>query len=212
MHIPDGMLPAGTLVAGAALGAAGVALGLRRLDADRLPQVAVLSSALFVASLIHVKVPGTSVHLVLSGLAGIILGWSAFPALLVALFLQAVFFGHGGLTALGVNTVNMALPAVICHYLFNRNLTRRSSAVAAARGFAAGALAVALSCLMVALTLATAGKGFVAVAWVVFVAHLPIMGIEGFVTASAVSLMHKVHPELLSASPPPEVLEEESHA
>ena len=61
----------------------------KKTEVSDIPKVSVVTSAIFVASLIHVPVGPTSVHLVLSGLAGITLGWSAFPAIFVALILQA---------------------------------------------------------------------------------------------------------------------------
>ena len=117
MHIEDGVLAASPtglaiLAGGAALAAAGTAFGLRRIDYERIPQVGMLSAAFFVASLVHVPIGFSSVHLVLNGLVGLLLGWAACPAILIALFLQSVLFGFGGLLALGVNTVTMAVPAV----------------------------------------------------------------------------------------------------
>ena len=111
MHISEGVLSAPVLISGAALAAAGTAIGLKRLDYDRIAQVGVLSSAFFVASLIHVNVGPASVHLILNGIVGLLLGWSAVPAILVALTLQAIFFQYGGITVLGINTLIMALPA-----------------------------------------------------------------------------------------------------
>ena len=67
MHIVDGALTAPILATGAAAAVAGVAVGLRKLDYDRMPQVAVLSAAFFVASYIHLPVGFTSVHLILNG-------------------------------------------------------------------------------------------------------------------------------------------------
>ena len=72
-----------------------------------------LSAVFFVASLVHIPIGPTSVHPLLNGLMGIVLGWAAVPAILVALLLQAVFFGFGGITVLGVNVVNMAVPALV---------------------------------------------------------------------------------------------------
>ena len=80
--------------------------------------VAVLVSAFFVSSLIHVPVGDSSAPLLLSGLTGLVLGWEAFPSLFAALLLQYVFFGFGGVATLGVNTLDMALPAVVCGMLF----------------------------------------------------------------------------------------------
>ena len=59
MHISEGVLSAPVLITGAGLAAAGTAIGLKKLDYERIPQVAVLSSAFFIASLVHV-VEGTS--------------------------------------------------------------------------------------------------------------------------------------------------------
>ena len=92
MHISEGVLSGPVLLSGAALAAAGTAVGLRKLDYDRIAQAGVLSAAFFVASLIHVPIGPSSVHLLLNGIVGLLLGWGAFPAILVALVLQALFF------------------------------------------------------------------------------------------------------------------------
>ncbi|MBT8490440.1 MAG: energy-coupling factor ABC transporter permease, partial [Deltaproteobacteria bacterium] len=85
MHISEGVLNMPVLVTGFACAAAGVAIGVKKMDADNIPKIAVLSAAFFVASLIHVPMGFVSVHLVLNGLVGILLGWTAFPAIMVAL-------------------------------------------------------------------------------------------------------------------------------
>ena len=113
MHISEGVLSTPVLLSGAALTVVGTAIGLKKMDYDRIPQVAVLSAAFFVASLIHVPIGPSSVHLILNGLLGLLLGWAAFPAILVGLALQALLFQYGGLIVLGVNTFNMAMPAVV---------------------------------------------------------------------------------------------------
>jgi cobalt/nickel transport system permease protein len=197
MHISEGILPWQTLAAGAALTAAGVAIGLKRLKVERVPLVAALASTFFVASLIHLPTPGSSVHLILNGLTGLLLGWAAFPALLVALGLQAVFFQFGGISTLGVNSFNMAFPAVLCYYLFHRTVTGRSDKRAAAAAFGAGALSVLLAWGFLALELRTAGKPFEVAILLNLFWHLPVMLIEGLVTMSAVTFLRKVRPELL---------------
>jgi len=205
MHIPDGPLSVsavgiGILGAGAALAAAGTAWGLRRLDYERVPQVALLSCAFFVASLIHVPLGGASVHLVLNGLVGLVLGWAAFPAILIALTLQAVFFpGLGGFTTLGVNTVVMAAPAVMCYAVFHRLVRSPNPTAAMLAGFAAGALAVLFGAALLAAVLAAAGKEFETLAQAVLLAHVPVAVVEGLVTSSAVAFLRKVRPSLLEA-------------
>ena len=96
MHISEGVFGSPCTDGRAALAITGVAIGLKKLEYENLPEVAVLSSVFFVASLIHVPVGPSSAHLVLSGMCGILLGWMAFPAILVGLTLQALLFSSEG--------------------------------------------------------------------------------------------------------------------
>lgn len=199
MHISEGVLSAPVLLGGWTLAAAGAALGLRRLDYERIMTVAIISAAFFVASLIHVPVGPASVHLVLNGLLGAILGPAAFPAILIALLLQAVLFQYGGFAILGVNTLNMALPALLCFLLF-RPWLRRGGRWRSVGAFLCGALAVLLSGLLTAAALALSGDAFLVTAQAILLAHIPIVFIEGVLTSIAVGFLAKVRPEMLSLS------------
>jgi cobalt/nickel transport system permease protein len=125
-----------------------------------------------------------------------LLGWMAFPAILIALFLQALLFQFGGLTVLGVNTVTMATPAVICFYGY-RCFLRRPGLAATLAAFACGATAILLSGLLVAVALITTGQAFLEVAELVLLAHIPIMIIEGIITLFIFQFLKKVRPEML---------------
>ena len=111
-HIPDGVLSLPILAAGTLAGAGGLALGVRGLADRDIPRTALLAAVFFIASSLAFPLGPTSVHLLLGGLIGLMLGWKAFPAIFVGLLLQALLFGFGGLTTLGVDLVNMALPGV----------------------------------------------------------------------------------------------------
>ncbi len=195
MHIPEGILPVSVLAAGGLAAAAGVAVGLHRLDDRSMVKVAVLSSAFFVASLIHVPIGPASVHLILNGLTGLLLGWAVFPAVTIALLLHALLFGFGGLTTLGVNTIIMGLPGLCMYYLFHGSVKRSQGTLLFAMGFAAGSLSIALGAVLLALVLLTSGEGFAGVAGTVLAAHVPVIVIEGLVTGSAVSFLRRVRPE-----------------
>jgi len=197
MHISEGVLSAPVLVAGAALAAAGISVGLKKMDYEKIPQVAVLSSAFFVASLIHVPIGPSNAHLIINGINGVLLGWLCFPSILVALALQAILFQFGGITVLGVNTVNMALPALICYYLFSRLVNRERGPISLAAAFACGFLAVFLSGILVALCLLFTEKAFISVAKLIVLAHLPVMIIEGIITLFCMVFLKRVKPELL---------------
>ena len=198
MHISEGVLSAPVLLAGGALTIAGSAVGLKKLDYDRLARVGILSSAFFMASLIHVPVGPSSVHLLLNGIVGLLLGWGAFPAVLVGLALQAMFFQFGGITVLGVNTFNVAGPAVLCYFLFGK-LVQKDSKISLIAAFACGALSVLLTALLVGVSLTFSEENFFEVSVLVVTAHLPVMIIEGIITAFCVGFLKKVQPDFLHA-------------
>jgi cobalt/nickel transport system permease protein len=198
MHISEGILSAPVLVTGAGLTATAVGYSLKKMEHKEVPKVAILSSVFFVASLIHVPLGPSSVHLILNGIIGLLLGWSAFPAILVALALQGVLFQFGGITTLGVNTLNMALPAIICFYLFNRGVRSENNFIALTLAFVCGFLAVLLSGTMVAVALVFTGEPFLQVAKLALIAHLPVMILEGALTVFCIGFLRKVRPEILN--------------
>lgn len=201
MHISEGVLSAPVLASGAALAAAGTAVGLKKLDYDKIANVGMLSAAFFVAALIHVPIGPASVHLVFNGLVGTMLGWAAFPAILVALILQAMLFQFGGITTLGVNTMIMALPAVLSYYLFG-HLIAIWPGKSTTAGFICGFSAVLLSALTLGTTLILTGESFNVIAKLVILANVPVMVIEGIVTAFCIGFLNKVRPEMLPFASP----------
>ncbi len=200
MHISEGVLSGPVLLGGAGLAMAGTAIGLRKIDYDQIMTVAILSAAFFIASLVHVPVGLANAHLVLSGLLGVILGWAAFPSILVALVLQAVLFQFGGLTVLGLNTFTMAAPAVLCFYVF-RPMLQKGNGSQFAAAFACGFFAMMLSAVLTACALALSGEAFVGAAKVLLAAHLPVMIVEGVITGFAYTFLAKVKPEALAVAP-----------
>jgi cobalt/nickel transport system permease protein len=196
-HIPDGVLSAPVLITGAIVSASLLAVALRRLDYDHLPQAAVLSAAFFVSSLISVPLGPSSVHLLLNGLMGLLLGWTALPALFVALVLQSAFFGYGGLVVLGVNTMNMAVPALFCALALRPMLRRSGPRAIFWIGAAAGGLGVLLTAVLVALSLAASDKTFLPAAQVLGLTYLPLALVEALITGTLVAFVKRVNPELL---------------
>jgi cobalt/nickel transport system permease protein len=155
-----------------------------------------LSSAFFVASLIHVPIGPSSVHLILNGIVGLILGWGAFPAILVALLLQGVLFQFGGFTTLGVNTLIMAGPAVACYYLFGP-LVHRRRGIALAAAFACGFTSILLAAVVAGAALMFTEENFLEVTLLIITAHIPVMVIEGVMTVFCVAFFRRVQPDLL---------------
>jgi len=204
VHISDGVLSAWGWGIAAGLAAIVVLLSLYRLDDEEIPRIALLTAAFFVASSIHVKAAGTSVHLLLNGLVGVVLGRRAPLAIVVGLLLQAVLIGHGGYTTLGVNALVLIVPAIVASVLF-RIIAGNRSALSARRAFLAGsisgAVAVVLSAAATSAVLIVAGtEDWRFIATIVFVAHLPLALIEGGIVGSATALMARAKPELLRRS------------
>jgi len=198
-HIPDGVLSAPVLIAGGVASAVLLGIAVRRLDYDRVPQAAVLAAVFFVASLVHIPIGPTSVHPLLGGLMGLVLGWAAVPAIAVALLLQAVFFGFGGLTVLGVNVFNMAVPALLMAALFRPALRRETRPrVVFALGAAAGGVTVVLTAALVCAALAASGSEYVPALGIVLLSYGPLAVVEAVVTGAAVTLLLRVKPELLA--------------
>lgn len=197
MHISEGVLSAPVLIGGGAAALAGVAIGTAKLDDRNTVPTAVTASALFVATLIRVPVGPSAVHLILNGLAGVLLGWRVFPAFAIALLLQALLFGAGGFSTLGVNVVIMALPGLAAYGIYRPIAHRWGDKGVFWGGCAAGASAILLGGLLLATALVSTGREFTAVAGLVAAAHLPVMAIEAVVTGATLRFLKRVRPEVL---------------
>jgi ABC-type Co2+ transport system permease subunit len=134
VHIADGFPFAWPwIVGGFVASAVLIAIGCSRISDSEVPLAALITAALFVASIIHIRVGPTSVHLLLNGLAGVLLGLRVGPAIAVSLTMQAVLLGHGGFSTLGINICVLTLPAlaaglayrfVFASTVWNRGLAR----------------------------------------------------------------------------------------
>jgi cobalt/nickel transport system permease protein len=186
------------LAAGGVAAAAAVAVGVRALDEQRIPRVAIVAAAFFALSLFSIPLGASSVHLLLGGLMGLILGVSIFPAVLAALLLQAVMFGFGGLTSIGVNTINIALPGAIAGMIFAPLVAQADVARAALYGGICAACAVLGTGLMVSLSLYASSPDFAASSRIVVFSYAPLLVVEALVTGFCVSFVKRVKPELLA--------------
>jgi cobalt/nickel transport system permease protein len=201
MHISEGALALPVLVAGGALTLGGLYKGLKAIREEDMPKAAILSAVFFTASLIHVNIGPSSTHLVLSGLIGLIMGWAAFPVIFLGLLLQGILYNFGGLTTLGVNTFNMAGPAVLVSVFFTWAVNGANPSLASIAGFLTGSLPILLSAFLVGLSLTLSGDQFFTVAVAVFVSNLPIVFIEGLVCMFCVQFFRKVRPAFLIHAP-----------
>lgn len=197
MHISDGVLPISVVLGSGVVSLAVAAWSVKQTASDDLPKVAVVTASFFVSSLIHVPLGPTSVHLLIPGLVGVLLGPSAFLAILLGLLLQSLLFQFGGLTALGANALMMGIPALICGLLFNRLRGETQKRHVIIGGLAGGG-GTLLAAALLALLLATGGEDFFGVMQLALLIHLPVFVVEGLVSAFTVSFLLRVKPELLA--------------
>jgi cobalt/nickel transport system permease protein len=197
MHISEGVLSAPVLITGAVLTVGGLVAGLRSIRSEDIPKASILSAVFFVASLIHVNIGPSSTHLVLNGLIGVMMGVGAFPVIFLGLLLQGLLFNFGGMTTLGINTFNMAAPAVLFGYLLRPAINSRSLVVSTIASMLGGSLPVLTSALLVALSLYLTGSQFLLVAGEVVIGNLPVVIIEAFVVMFCVRFLKKVRPAVL---------------
>ena len=143
MHVPDGYLSPATVGAGYALAVPfwGIAVHrVRKLIGGRtVPLLAIFSAFTFAVMMFNVPVPGgTTAHAVGGTLAAIVLGpWAAVISTSVALIIQALFFGDGGITAIGINSLNMGVLLPLSGYVAYRAFAGRSSMLSQRRVIAA---------------------------------------------------------------------------
>lgn len=139
MHIPDGYLSPLTSAVMFLLALPFWAIGLRRIrqhmDARSVPLIALLAAFSFVIMMFNVPLPGgTTGHAVGAALAAVILGPEvATVAVTIALIIQALFFGDGGILAIGANSFNMAVVAPYLSYAVYRAFARSQPAASKRR-------------------------------------------------------------------------------
>jgi len=196
MHISDGVLPVSVTIGGYVVSGMLVAWSAKKSASRELPKLAVMTAAFFVASLIHIPLGPTSVHLLIPGLTGAILGPSAFLSIALGLLLQSLLLQFGGLTALGANALMMGLPALACGWLFQK-FKGRSGVRPAVIGGLIGSLGTIMAAIMLSLLLMSGGEDFLGVAKMALAAHVPVIIIEGVVSAFTIGFLIRVKPELL---------------
>jgi cobalt/nickel transport system permease protein len=221
MHIPDGYLSPATCAAlyGTAAPFWYVALRKTRklLFTRVVPLISVFAAFSFVIMMFNIPIPGgTTAHPLGVGIASIVLGpWASILALSTALFIQAFFFGDGGVTALGANCFNMAIVGSLVAWLVYRVVAGRSALGSSRRVVAAalsGYLAINSAALCAAIELGLQPHFFKTAAGAplyapyplsiavpaIMIGHLTFAGLaELVVTGGIVAYLQRANPALL---------------
>ncbi len=224
MHIPDGYLSpqtAAVMYAATLPFWVRASQKVRKLMTGRMvPLVALFSALTFVIMMFNVPLPGgTTGHAVGATLAAIVLGpWTATLAVSIALIIQAVFFGDGGILSLGANVFNMAVAMSFVGYSVYRLLSGNAAITSRRRAVAAGIagyLSINVAALLTGLELGiqpllfhdASGHalyfpyGLQIAVPAMLIGHLTVAGaVEGLVSALVLGWLQRTNPQLLEVS------------
>jgi len=193
MHIADGIIAAEIAAAADVVSVGGIYFLGKRIKTADIPKLGMTAAALFVASLIHFPLAGTSIHLGLFGIAGIILGINAFPAVFSALLFQALIFQHGGILSVGLNSLNMGAGALSAWMVW-----RIKAVPEPLRAFSAGAIAILIPALLMVVEFQFSGYG--RSVFYIFYIYSLVAVIEGVLTLVVVNFFRMVKSPILEAS------------
>jgi len=209
VHIPDGFIDAPTAAAAGAVAVGGVAICLKKaadeLDEKRVALAGLTAAFIFAVQMLNFPVAsGTSGHLLGGVLAAVLVGpYIGALCVTVVLSVQCLLFADGGLSALGLNVINMALVTAFGGYvlflLLRKLLPRTAGGVVVSSGIAS-AIGVVLASLVFTLEYAIGGTGGASVATVggAMVGVHVVIGIgEGVITALTISAVLAARPDLV---------------
>ncbi|CAH2601077.1 Fused nickel transport protein NikMN [Rhodovastum atsumiense] len=222
MHIPDGYLSPASCAVAYAVAIPFWSVALRRVErllhTRAVPLLAVVSAFSFVIMMFNLPLPGgTTGHAVGIAIATILLGpWASMVSISIALLIQAVFFGDGGITTFGANCLNMAIVGSLVAHATYGLLAGKAAIDSPRRVLAAGLagyLAINAAALLTALEFGVQPMLFhdatgaplyapyplsIAVP-AMMIGHLTIAGLaELVISAGLVAWLQRTHPELLA--------------
>ena len=210
MHIPDGFIDAQISLAAGVVAAGAVAVclrGTRRTMAESAaPMAGLVAVFVFAAQMFNFPIgAGTSGHLIGAALAVILVGpYAGVLSVTVVLVVQALFFADGGLTALGLNVLNLAVLTTLVAWptfkLITRWIGSGKPVILAAAGLA-GFLSVMAAAGGFVVEFALGGTQALelsTIAVAVLSVHTVIAVIEGVITALIVASIASVRPDLVA--------------
>lgn len=200
MHLSDGVLTMPVVTVTTVVAGSLIAYSLKTLKQEDIPKISLMTATFFVLSLISIPIGPSSVHPLLCGLLGIMLGWQSPVAIFISLLLQTLLFQHGGLTTLGANTLLVSVPAILCYYFFfhfNKNKKMSQTVIAGLSGLIGVLLAVLILIATLFITSSYFSEGSLSVIKLLVIGHIPLLFIETLLTAFIINILVKVRPELI---------------
>ncbi|WP_163970480.1 CbiM family transporter [Oceanobacillus halotolerans] len=200
MHIADGVISI-SVAATTTVGAVGIlAYSLKGTKEEEIPKISLLAGAFFVASLINIPIGPTSIHPLLGGFLGLVLGRRAPFAIFIGLILQTLLFQHGGISTFGTNMLLMSIPALFVNYLSSI----KKNIPLFLKGFIAGVIAICIAVFLLILLLFLSdqryAEGTFSVIRLLVLAYFPLAILEGIVTGVAYKYLYTMRPSLFNGA------------
>lgn len=194
MHISDGILTLEVTVVSTTVATLFLIYSFKNLSNDKIALASAFSALFFVASFIHIPFGFTQIHLMLLGFIGVFLGSVAIFSISLALILQALLLGYGGVSSLGANVLIIAIPAYFVFLLFKINILKKLNEKI--RFFIIGFSGVLLSAIMMFILLVFSKQEYKNAAYSIVLVNIPTMILEGLITLFLFLYIKKTMPNL----------------
>lgn len=195
MHISDGILDVETTIAVSCVSAVLFIYSLKKMKNEDITMIASMAALFFIASFVHIPIGPTQIHLLLIGIIGVFIGSMAFVSICIALLLQALLLGYGGLSSLGVNLFLMAMPALLVSLYIKLPFVKKLPDNI--KFFSIGFLGIFFAVVFLFSILLLAKEEYKIAAYSIFAANIPAMILEGLICLFLLKYIKKSMPKLL---------------
>lgn len=198
MHISDGVLTLEVAIVSSIVAFGFFVYSFKNLSNEKIALASAFSALFFVTSFIHIPFGPTQIHLMLIGFIGMFLGSVAIFSISLALILQALLLGFGGLSSIGANILVMGVSSYLVFLLFKLEIFKRLNEKI--KFFLIGFSGVFISSFILFFLLIFSKEEYKKVAYSILIVNIPTMILEGLVTLFLFLYIKKTMPNLLKES------------
>lgn len=198
MHISDGVLTLEVAIVSSIVAFGFFVYSFKNLSNEKIALASAFSALFFVTSFIHIPFGPTQIHLMLIGFIGMFLGSVAIFSISLALILQALLLGFGGLISIGANILVMGVTSYLVFLLFKLEIFKRLNEKI--KFFLIGFSGVFISSFILFFILIFSKEEYKKVAYSILIVNIPTMILEGLVTLFLFLYIKKTMPNLLKES------------
>ncbi|OCL83101.1 Fused nickel transport protein NikMN [Arcobacter porcinus] len=194
MHISDGVLSLEVTAVSTAVAFGFLVYSFKNLSNDKIALTSSFSALFFIASFIHIPFGFTQIHLMLVGFIGIFLGSIAIFSISIALILQALLLGYGGLSSIGANILIIAVPAYLVFLLFKIEILKKLNEKV--KFFLIGFIGVLIPTIIMFILLIFSKEEYKNAAYSIIIVNIPTMILEALITLFLFLYVKKAMPNL----------------